>query len=128
MSLATGIRSTVRNYIASLGNTATLFPFSSATKSYNDEGDLSVTNWGTGTSIKAISANDYKLRRILSMQGEESNNSDKVLFVRDDVTLAAKDRVTLGSDVYEIDEIKAISPIQDTNLAYRVVLVQNVNY
>ena len=128
MSIATGIRTTVRNYINQMGSTFTLYSFSSATKSYNDEGDLTVSSWGTGTSIKAISGNNYKLRRILGVQGEENNRSDRVLFIRDDVTINAKDRVVIGSDTYEVDEIKTQDPIQDTVLAYRVVLSINVNY
>jgi hypothetical protein len=128
MSLASSIRSTVRNIITQLGSSATVYSFSSATKTTNDEGDVSVSNWGSGTSIKIISANNYKLRRVLSMQGEENNQSDRVLLIRDDATVAVKDKVTIGTDDYEVDEIKVIDPVENLTLAKRIVLSLNVNY
>ena len=128
MSLSSSIRSTVRNIINNLGSSATVYSFSSATKTYNDEGDVTVSNWGGATAIKIISANNYKLRRILAMQGEETNSSDRVLLVRDDVTIAAKDKVSIGTDNYEVQEIKRIDPIESNLLAQRIVLSKNVNY
>ena len=128
MSLATGIRASVRNLITDLGSAATLYPFSSATKSYNDEGDVTISAWSGGSSIKIVSANNYKLRRIMGVQGEENNQGDRIVFIRDDITLSAKDKLTIDSENYEIDEIKKIDPIQNTLLAYRVILSKNVNY
>lgn len=128
MGRATSIRSKVRQIINNLGSSATLYGFSSATKTTNEEGDTSVTSWGTGTTVKVISSNHFQLRRLLEMQGEENNQADRVVLVRDDVTIAHRDRVDIGTDKYLVNEIKKIDPIESTILAIRCVLVKDENY
>jgi len=128
MSLASSIRNTVRNLINSLGSTAYVYSFASATKSQNSEGDYHVTNWGNAVTIKAISSNNYKLRKILAMQGEETNSSDRVLIIRDDATVGKRDKLVIDNETYEITEIKKLNPIENTLIAQRVVLSKNENY
>lgn len=128
MGQASSIRLTVRNLITSLGSDASLYSFSSATKSQNEEGDYTVSDWGSATSIKVISSNHYALRRILATQGEENNDADRVILIRDDVTIAHRDKLTIGTDVYLVDEIKHIDPIENTLISQRIVLTKDENY
>ena len=128
MALATSIRNTVRNLINNLGSTASLYVYGSATKTTNEEGDVSITSWGSATTIKVISSNNYKLRRLLEMQGEENNDGERVVLVRDDVTVAHRDRIDIGSEKYLVNEIKRIDPIEDQLIAQRLVLARNINY
>lgn len=128
MSVATSIRTSVRNLINNLGSTAYLYSFSSATKSYNSEGDVDVSDWGGATTIKVISTNNYVLRRLLSMQGEENNQSDRNMFIRDDVTVSQKDKVTIDSTDYEVVEVENFNPIQDTKIIQKIVLSINDKY
>ena len=128
MTIATAIRSQLRSVINQLGSTASLYSFSSATKSSNEEGDVSVSDWGSATTIKAISANNFKVRRLLERFGEESNKSDRGFLVRDDVTINVRDKVTIDSESYLVHEIKRIDPIENTLLAYKITLVKDENY
>ena len=128
MSLATGIRATIRKLITNLGNAATVYSFSNATKTNNDEGEVTVSNWGSGASIKAISSNNYTIRRVFAPFGEESNSSERVVYVRDDVTVGERDKINVGSNVYVISEIKRIDPIEDLNIAFRLVLDEDARY
>ena len=128
MTTSTSIRTTVRNLIQSLGSTASLYSYSNATKTTNEEGDVTVSDWGSATSIKVISSNHYSLRRLLQSQGEENNDSERVVLVKDSVTIAHRDKVTIGTDTYLVNEIKKIDPIENTLIALRVVLIKDENY
>lgn len=128
MTQSTSIRNTVRNLITSLGSTASLYSYDSATKTHNEEGDVTVSSWGSATSIKTIGSNHYVLRRLLQSQGEENNEADRVVLIRDDVTIAHRDKLTIGSDDYLVNEIKKIDPIEDTLIAQRIVLSKDNDY
>ncbi len=127
MGQADSIRATVRNLINTLGSGASLYSYDSATKTHNEEGDVSIT-WGGATAIKVISSNHFKLKRILALQGEENNEGDRVVLIKDDVTIGHRDKLTIGTDVYLVDEIKKIDPIESTLIAQRVVLSKDDNY
>ena len=127
MSQATSIRNSIRTVINTLGSTASLYSFSSATKTENDEGEITIT-WGSPSSIKVVSSNNYKLRRLLEKQGEENNQSDRIVYLRDDVTVGVRDKLTIGTDVYLIHEIKNIDPIQDTTIAQKITLIKDELY
>ena len=128
MTVALSIRNTVRNIINDLGSDATLYPFASATKSYNEEGEVTVSSWGSSSSIKVIGSNHYALRRLLKSQGEENNDSERVIIVRDDVTIAHRDKLTISTDIYLVNEVKKIDPIENTLIAQRCVLVKDALY
>lgn len=128
MGQAASIRGTVRNLITTLGSDASLYSFSSATKTQNEEGDYTVSSWGSATSIKVVSSNHYQLKRMMEMMGQETDNSDRVFLIRDDVTIAAKDKIVVGTDTYEVTEIKKIDPIENTNIAYRIMVSPNETY
>ncbi|MBI2136557.1 hypothetical protein HYU06_05790 [Candidatus Woesearchaeota archaeon] len=124
MSVAAAIRNTVRRIITKYGDSVSHYALASATKTTNDEGEDTVTDWGTAQSIKAISSNHYAVRTIVAKQGLESNLGDRTLLIRDDVTTipAQNDRIVIGSLNYRIEDIKTIDPIEDTTIAYRLVI------
>jgi len=128
MTISTSIRTTVRRLITDWGSDATLYSFTSATVTNNDEGEDTAITWGSGTAIKVISSNHHSLRKLMESMGLETNNSERVFLVRDDVTIAAKDKITIDSENYEITEIKKIDPIENTNIAYRIVTSKNEVY
>lgn len=128
MGLAASIRTSVRNLISNIGSTATVYSFSSATETSNEEGDTTVSNWGAGTTFKAASSNNYKLRRLLESMGEESNSSERVLIARDDVTIEARDKVIIDNEAYIVSEVKRINPIENVLIAQRIVLDRDERY
>ena len=128
MSQATSIRKRIRTLLTKLGSTATVYSYDSATKTFNDEKEVTVSNWGTGTTFKAVSSNHFAVREIMGMQGEENNEADRILFTPDTVTIAQRDKVTVGTDIYRVVENKKIDPIQDTLLLQRVVLAVDARY
>ena len=127
MSIGTSIRTTVRGEITKLGKNVSVYSYSSATKSENEEGDITVT-WGTATSIKAISSNNIRARKLQEMMGIETSKTERVLIVRDDATIEIKDKITLGTTNYEVIEVKDLDPIEEVTIAKRVVLNRNRRY
>lgn len=128
MSLATGIRNSVRTIIENLGSTASLYSYSGAAKTENEEGEITAITWGSAVSIKIINSNHHALRRLLVNQGEENNEGDRVCLVKDTVTIAVRDKLVIGNDTYLIHEIKVTDPIQDIVLLRRIVLVKDELY
>ena len=128
MTISTSIRANVRQIINDWGSDASRYSFSSATKTTNEEGDVTVSDWGGATAIKLVSSNHYALRRLVRLHGEDSKEGDRVVIIKDDVTLAVKDKLVIGTDNYKITEIKKIDPIQNTLIAQRVVLGIYANY
>ena len=127
MSIGTSIRTTVRGEITKLGKTASVYSYSSATKSENEEGDITVT-WGTATLIKVISSNNVRFKKLSEMMGIETSKTERVLIVRDDATIEIKDKITLGTTNYEVIEVKDLDPIEEVTIAKRVVLNRNRRY
>lgn len=125
MGLATNIRNMVRSVITKYGSDATHYSFADATKTQDNEGHYTVTDWGTGTSIKVISSNHHKFRRMAERFGEESNESERVMLIRDDtITPSQKDKIAVDSDSYEISECRSTDPIQNVIIAYRLVMIE----
>ena len=60
MTLATSMRTAARNLINTFGNSASLYTYSSATKTENTEGDVTVSSWGSATSIKVVDGGNVK--------------------------------------------------------------------
>ena len=106
----------------------TLFSYSSATKTTNSEGDVTITSWGTGTSVRGVSSNHYKVRTILGTQGEENNEGDRVIIMKDNVDINQRDKLVIGTKTYSVREVKQIDPIDNLLLAQRIVLSINPNY
>lgn len=128
MTISQSIRTTVRGLINRWGSNATLYSYSSATKITNEEGDVTVS-WGSGTTtIKVISSNHNSLKRLLEKMGEENDESDRGILIRDDVTIGVRDKLVIGTDVYLVNEIKLIDPIQDTCIAKKITLIKDARY
>ncbi len=118
----------MRAKIEALGDSASLFSYSSSTKTETEEGDISITDWKTSTSIKGISGNDFAYRKISSLVGIDSNTSDRIFIIKDSVTVAERDKITIESDNYEVREVREINSTNSIIVAKRLVLIKNINY
>jgi len=128
MSIASSVRTTVRGLLNSLGKTAYLYSYSSATVTTNEEGDETIV-WATPTTIIGVSSSNYKYRKLAEKMGIESNPDDRVFIIRDDVTVDRKDKLVIGTDDYEVVEIKNLDPIETgIIIAKRLELKKKVGY
>lgn len=128
MTIAQSIRATVRNEIDKYGSTAYLYLFSSATTKTNEEGDITVSSWGTPTTIKVVSSDHQSFLRLMSKMGIENNQRGRGFLVKDNVTITEKDKIIVDSVAYEVTGIKKIDPIQNTNIAYKINVDKNEQY
>lgn len=120
MTLATSIRTAVRNLINTFGNSISVYTFSAATKTENDEGDITVTDWGNATAGKCVDGNNLQVREVLTQQGIETIGEDQII-IRDDLTIAQNDRLTRNGVEYRLTEINPIR-VQDTLIAQNVTI------
>lgn len=118
MTLAQNLQKAARNLIDTFGNTANIYTYSSATKTENEEGDVTVSNWGTPASVKIVDG--ANIREVLSKvgQGIETVGEDDRI-VRDDVTISTRDRLTEDSVEYEVVEIAPI-------LSQNTIILKNI--
>lgn len=123
MTLATNLRTAARNLINTFGNTASVYTYSSATKTENTEGDITVSNWGSAASIKVVGGDNLKEELVNAAQGMESIGMDDKV-IRDDATVAVNDRITVDSVDYRITAIRPVRS-QDT-LVIQVISVERV--
>jgi len=128
MSLSTSIRTAVDSTLEKLGSDVSVYSYSSATKTTNDEGDVTVSNWGTATTIKGVSSNHYAFRKLFDRLGIESNEGERVLIIKSSATVLKLDKIIIDTKVYEVKEVKTIDPIQNTSMAQRIVLDKNERY
>lgn len=128
MGIAPSIRNTVRNAISTYGSTASLYSYSAATVTTSDEGSDTAITWAGATSIQVISSNHHKFRKLAEKFGIETDDSDRTFLAKDNITIAAKDKLTIGDDSYEITGIKKIDPIENTNMAYIITVSKNEVY
>lgn len=124
MSLATSLRTAARNLITTFGNTASLYTYSSATKTENEEGDSTVSNWGSATSIVVVDGDNVKEELVNTVQGMESVGADEKI-IRDDVTIVTNDRVTYDSVDYRVVKIRAIRT--QSTLVVQIVKLDRVD-
>lgn len=125
MTLATSLRGAARNLINTFGNTGSLYSYSSATKTETNEGDILPTNWGTATSIKVVDSDNVTEELVQAGQGMESLGQDDKI-VRDDVTVAVNDRLTVNSIEYRVISINPVRT-QDT-LVVQIIKVTRVDF
>lgn len=128
MGVAASIRSTVRNLIKDMGSDATIYSYSSATKTTNTEGEVTAIVWGGGASVKVISTGHKKYKKLQAMFGIETNTSGREFLARDDITVEKRDKITIDSESYEIVEIGKLDPIENTNCAYKIIVDKNEVY
>jgi len=107
MTLATSLRGAARNLINTFGNTADLYSYSGVTKTENDEGDIAVSDWKTATSILVVDGDNISEELVQANQGMESLGDDEKI-IRDDVTIAVNDRLTIDSVEYRVVEIRPV--------------------
>jgi len=122
LTLATSVQNTIRKLIDRqnfISSSASLYSFASATKSYDEEGGVTVTDWGTPTSISVISSSDEKNIRKKDTQGEE-RIGQIVFLIRDDVTIAQKDRVDFNSISYFVDDIENVAEMDNLIIGKRI--------
>jgi len=119
MSIGTSIRSAIRTLITQFGNSISVYDFSAATKTENDEGDIVVTDWKTATAGKCVDGTNDNMVNILADQGVELIGDDDII-IRDDVSIDEKDRLTRNSKEYKV---VSITPI----IAQDVLIAQIVN-
>jgi hypothetical protein len=120
MTFATSFQSAIRKLIDDFGNTVSLYSYSGVTKTENEEGDVTITDWKTATSTPAVDGDNRKEVLELAPMGKESVGDDTIIF-RDDVTIAINDRVTKDSVNYRVDSIEP-TRIQDTTVAQFVTI------
>lgn len=125
MTLATSLRGAARNLINTFGNTGSLYAYSSATKTETNEGDILPTNWGTPVSIKVVDSDNVTEDLVQAGQGMESLGDDDKI-VRDDVTVAVNDRLTVNSIEYRVVSINPVRT-QDT-LVVQIIKVTRVDF
>ena len=118
MALAENLRTAARSLITTFGNTASIYTYSTATKTTSDEGDVAVSNWGTLASIKIVDGQNA--RQILDdvQQGRETIGEDERI-VQDNATIAINDRLLEDSVNYRVVDIR---PIQSQD----VTIIKNI--
>lgn len=123
MTLATSLRGAARNLIDTFGNTVSLYTYSTATTSENEEGDISVSDWGSATSIVVVDGDNMVEALSNVSQGRESLGEDEKI-IRDDVTISVNDRLTVNSVEYRVESIKEVRT-QNT-LVIQIITVSRV--
>lgn len=113
MSVGTSLRAAARNLITNVfGNSANIYSYSSATKSLDDEGGETVSDWKTATAIKVVSSELIPKMISISPQFEELIGTGDIL-VRDDVTVELKDKITINSVNFQVDAIEETARSND---------------
>jgi len=128
VTFAESVRNSVRNEITKYQSTASLYSYADATVTTNDEGEDTEITWGSAASIGVISSNHMSFKRMLEKMGIETDNSERGFLLKDNVTIAAWDKVVIGSEAYEVTEIKKIDPIQNTNCVFKITVAKNEVY
>jgi hypothetical protein len=123
MTLAISLRGAARSLINKFGNTVSIYTYSTATKTENSEGDISVTSWGTASPVYAVDGDNAKAVLTQATQGIETIGEDEKIF-RDDATIAVNDRITSDSVNYKVVSIR---PVRTQNtLVIQIVQVIRV--
>jgi len=122
MTLASSLVNAARNLITTFGNDATLYSYSGATKTENEEGDITVTDWKTGTTVLVVDGNYVKEDLNNMTAGREAIGDDDKI-IRDDVTIAVNDRLTYDGNEWQVVTIQPIRT-QSTLVAQTIGVVR----
>lgn len=133
MTTATSIQKSVRKLINSrLGSTFSLYSFSDATVISNDYGDDTSIVWASASAsaLKFVGSNHVSYGRLMGLMGLENNKEQRAILIADDVSPvpAAKDKIVIGTEAYEVIKIEVSDQIQDSVLAYNIILGVNEGY
>ena len=123
MTLANSLVKAARSLITTFGNTTAIYTYSSATKSENAEGDVTVTSWGTAASAIAVDGDNAVRVMEAVKQGLETLGEDDKFF-RDDATIVLNDRITINSINFKVTGVKNVRT-QDT-VVIKIVTVARV--
>lgn len=123
MTLATTLRNAARSLINTFGNTVSVYSYSSATKTENTEGDMTVSDWGTPASVKAVDGENASNILTQVTQGREQIGDDEKIFL-DSTALAVDDRITSDSTDFRVEDIRKI--ISQDTLVINIVRVARV--
>ncbi len=122
MTVGTSLRAVARNLITNVfGNSVSVYSFSSATKTVDDEGHETISDWKTATSGKAVMNELLPNIVTIAPQFEETIGSADIV-VRDDLTILLKDRVDINSVRYQVDEIDQTARSNDVLILQTVKL------
>ena len=86
-----------------LGNSATLYSYSSATKTENDEGDITISDWGSGDAIKYLPGSQAEKEMIFTRHVAESV-AETLIIIPYSTTIDLKDRILLNSNNYQVKD------------------------
>ena len=106
MAIASSLVKSARNLIDTFGNSASLYTYSTATKSTDTEGQDTITSWGSAATILVIDGGSQGPAITRQKQGWEQIQEDEKI-VRDDVTVAVNDRLTYQSTNYRVIAVKS---------------------
>jgi len=120
MGVGTALRKAARNLIDTFGNSATVYVFSGATATTSDEGDVTVSSWGSGTAIKIVDGPTPGSDLMRTVQGIEQIGQDAKI-IRDDVTIANNDRVAYNSKNYRVTKLNKVQ-VEDIVVIYTLEL------
>lgn len=128
MSTGTSTRTAVRKIIERYRKNVSLYSYSDATITENEEGDETRV-WGSATTIVGTSSRNVKYAKERQDQGIVSSAPDRILIVKDTETIGRRDKIVIGDDTYEVVGIKNIDPIEtDVIIAKRLALKRNEGY
>jgi len=123
MTLATSLRSAARNLITTFGNNGDWYDYATATVTENEEGDITVTDWGAATVIKIVDGDNITEQLTKVAQGLESLGEDEKI-IRDDAAVAVNDRLTINGVSFRVESVRPIRT-QDT-LVVQIINVARV--
>lgn len=122
MSIGTSLRTVARNLITNVfGNSIDVYSYSGATKTYDDEGAETISDWKTATSGKAIMTELIPHMIEVAPQFEETLGSADII-VRDDLTIGLKDKITINSVDYQVDKIDQTARMNDVLVLQSIMI------
>ena len=106
MALSTPLINAAQTLIDDFGNNASLYTYTTATKTTNLEGEDTVSNWGSATTIKVVDGGSQGQQMTNAIHGKEIIGSDDKI-VWNDVTVVVNDRLTYDSKNYRVDAVRS---------------------
>lgn len=123
MVIALPLRNAARYLVDTFGNTATRYAFTSVTKTTNDEGEDTISSWGTATTFKIVDGGTSGTEQIRINAGIEQIGEDEKI-LRDDITILMNDRVTYNGREYRVTSFR--EERTETTTIIKVIRVSEV--
>jgi len=128
MGKADNKAASIKRKLVKTGGATSLYSFSDATVTYNDEKEITNIEWSTPTTVYTISSDNYSWRRTIEKWGEVSDETDRILLMPYDSGVSDRDKIVILTDAYLVQKIHKIDPIENTVLMYIVELVKDDTY